>query len=314
MLSIAVLLLYGLPKEALVKLGRSLGILAKPDERTYRSVLITGASVGIGAGLAKSYAKEGVQMTLTAYSKGSLDDTVAACRKLGATVVAEYVDVKDTDRMAALVQEADARAPLDIVIANAGVTARIDGLRDSHWVFDTNLKGLLNTVLPAIELMRPRKSGKLVLMSSLGGHSAATNLFMTPYIATKSAIKAYGEGLRASLGPEGVEVTVICPGFVDSRMTREQTAQGVKFYMLWSLEKALKTMLKGIDENRGEVSFPLPLYAVTRVTGNLPSSIRDMALPVLSTGDPYYGYDKKLQAAPDDATRELIASGKFKEE
>ena len=156
LLALVVLILYVLPKSLLIYLGRAVGLLSKP-QRSYKSVLITGASVGIGAGLAKSYAKAGVHLTLTAYSKGSLEETAAACKELGAIVSAQYVDVKDAEAMAKLIKEADKRAPLDLVIANAGVTARIDGLKDSPWVFDTNMKGMLNTVLPTISVMRPRK-------------------------------------------------------------------------------------------------------------------------------------------------------------
>lgn len=293
--------------------GKALGLI-KTREREYKSVFITGASVGIGAGFAKEFAREGVHMTLTAYSKGSLENTIEECKALGAIVTGVYVDVKDTAKMEELINQADDAAPLDLVIANAGITARIDGLRDSPGVFNTNLTGLLNTLLPAIRRMRPRKQGKLILMSSLGGHAPASNLFMTPYIATKAAIKAYGEGLRASLGPEGIEVSVMCPGFTESRMTREQTKQGVKFYLLWSLEKAIRFMRQGMDANEGEISFPFPLYVAVQITGNLPSWLRDLMLPLLIRGDPYYVLDKRLQEAEDDDARELIIQGKHKED
>lgn len=87
------------------------------DVKIFKSVLITGASVGIGRGLARSFAGPGVRLVLTAFRKPSLEETVAECRGLGATVDAHYVDVKDRAAMEVLVAEAQKARPLDLVIA-----------------------------------------------------------------------------------------------------------------------------------------------------------------------------------------------------
>ena len=84
---------------------------------------------------------------------------------------------------------------------------------------------MLNTVLPAVARMRARRSGQIVLMSSLGAIAPPTNLYMTPYLASKAAVKFYAEGLRAGLAAEQVGVQVVLSGFVDSNMTQSLQQQ-----------------------------------------------------------------------------------------
>ena len=138
----------------------------------FKSVLVTGASVGIGQGLALRYAKPGVRVVLTAYSKGSLKETVSKCKAQGCTEVEEhYVDVKDKDAMHKLIHDANNKQALELVIANAGVCTTQDGLKESLFVVETNLMGMLHTVLPSIECMTQSNAPMkhIVLMSSLGG-------------------------------------------------------------------------------------------------------------------------------------------------
>ena len=122
------------------------------------AILITGASSGIGEALARAYAGRGRTLFLSGRDPKRLGAVVEACRRRGATVTGETVDVADRDAMAAWIASAHAQAPLDLVVANAGISAGSSGQGESaeqaRDIFATNLAGVLNTVHPAMAAMR----------------------------------------------------------------------------------------------------------------------------------------------------------------
>ena len=89
----------------------------------------------------------------------------------------------------------------------------------------------------------------LPLQHRMGGYAPATNRFMTAYLATKAGANSYAMGTRAVLAAAGVGVTLACPGFVRSRMTKELGEQGVQFYGLWSTERAVDAISAGAARN-----------------------------------------------------------------
>ncbi len=266
-----------------------------PPDGKYKHVLITGASVGIGAGLARQYASPGTLLTLTAYNKPSLDKTIKDCVALGARVDAHYIDVKDKAAMRTLIETAHKEKPLDLVIANAGVVPTKNGLDQSEWVIETNVGGVLATVLPAIECFRKQGRGQLVIMSSVGSYACGTNVYMLPYVASKGAIRLYGESLRLCLAEENIGVTVVCPGFVESRMTVSQARLGVVPITPWKNEEACSYIREGINSNQGDISFPLPLYVGSRIAGNLPPFIKEMLGSIIGMWDPFANITKTLE-------------------
>src|SRR5262245_7614719 len=116
-----------------------------------RSLLITGASSGIGEALALAYAAPGVTLALAGRDLGRLEGVAATCQQRGATVQAATVDVADADAVARWIEVADAAVPIDLVIANAGIGAGTEGgfetAEQTRAVFAVNLDGVLNTVL-----------------------------------------------------------------------------------------------------------------------------------------------------------------------
>jgi NADP-dependent 3-hydroxy acid dehydrogenase YdfG len=116
-----------------------------------RSVLITGASSGIGAALARAYAAPGVHLALGGRDAGRLRKVAADCRSAGAEADWRGVDVVDAPAMAAWLQAADRERPLDLVIANAGIS----GGGGDRRILEVNLAGTINTVEPAVVLMTP---------------------------------------------------------------------------------------------------------------------------------------------------------------
>ena len=136
------------------------------------NILITGGSSGLGEALALAYAAPGATLFLSGRDASRTEAVAAACRAKGADAFGRVVDVADQAAMAAWIMEADAAKPLDLVIANAGVSGGTgamsgEGPEQARAIFAVNLGGVLNTVLPIIEPMRARGRGQIVLMSSM---------------------------------------------------------------------------------------------------------------------------------------------------
>lgn len=242
-----------------------------------RSILITGASSGIGAALAAVYATSSVRLVLTGRDRARLDAVVTDCRALGAEADARIVDVTDRTAMAALIAECDATAPLDLVIANAGVSAGTLGGPEQgdqvRTLFAINVDGVVNTVQPAIDAMLPRGRGQIAIMSSL----AALRGFpgAPTYCASKAAVKIWGEALRGALHHRGIAVSVICPGFIRTAMSAEND---FPMPLLMSADKAADIIRRGLARNRARIAFPWRLYAAVSLVASLPPALIDPLL------------------------------------
>lgn len=230
-----------------------------------RNILITGASSGIGAALAMGYAQPGQKLFLSGRNQDRLDAVSQQINRAGATCRTRVIDVTDRDAMADWVTAADSEASLDLVIANAGISAgarkRSDAVQHSDSeIFATNVDGVVNTVTPAREAMRARGHGQIAIMSSLAGFRPFRDA--PAYCASKAAIRFYGAGLRAKLAQEGIGVSVICPGFVRSRMT---DANDFRMPLLWEADRAAGFIQKRLARNKAVIAFPLPMYLAVRV-------------------------------------------------
>lgn len=239
-----------------------------------RSLLITGASSGLGEALARQYAGPGIHLALTGRDEARLAGAAEAARAAGASVLAEPVDVRDETAMEAFIARAEAEAPLDLVIANAGVSRHDSDLarlgQSAREVFAANIDGVCHTLHPAIERMAPRRHGQLAIVSSLASLRGMPGA--AAYCASKSAVRAYGEGLRGQLARHGIAVSVICPGFIETRMTA-----GNRFPMpfLMDADRAARIVAKGLARNRGRIAFPWRLYAATSFFAALPEPMID---------------------------------------
>ena len=241
------------------------------------AILITGASSGIGAALARAYARPGAFLALGGRNRPRLEAVARACRDGGANVTAEIVDVTDQTAMARWVGATDDGHPLDLVIANAGISAGTGGQGEdadqTHALFAVNVGGVLNTVLPVIPRMRARKHGQIAVMSSLAGFRGLPGA--PAYSASKAAVKAYGEALRGWLAADGVRVSVICPGFVDTPMT---AGNSFRMPFLMRADRAAALIRRGLARDKARIAFPRPLYWPLRLLGALPPSITDPLL------------------------------------
>lgn len=243
----------------------------------WRDVLITGASSGLGRALAEACAAPGVTLHLSGRDAARLEATVEACRARGAVVHPAVLDVTDAAAMAAWVRGA---GRLDLVIANAGVSGGTGGAVEppsqTARIFATNVGGVLNTALPALEVMAAQPPGadglrgRVAVIASIAAFVAAPGA--PAYCASKSAVQRWAEALDATERARGLRLHAVCPGYVRTPMTARN-----EFPMpfLMAPEEAARRTLSGIAAGRLRVVYPRRLYFMARLVGALPPRWRN---------------------------------------
>jgi len=249
-----------------------------------RSILITGASSGIGAALARHYAGAGIHLSLSGRSEERLSAVAAECRACGATTTTALVDVTDRDSMRTWIGVTDDHHPIDLVIANAGISGGTHGgpetPEQTRAIFAVNLDGVLNVVLPTVPRMTARGRGQIAIISSLAGYRGLPGA--PAYSGSKTAVRAWGEGLRGDLLPQGVKVNVVMPGFIKTPMT---DANRFSMPFLMSAEKAAAIIQRGLAADRARIAFPFPTAFVAWLMGALSPAIVDPLLRMLPKKD-----------------------------
>lgn len=238
------------------------------------TIVITGASGGIGRALAAEYARPGATLHLFGRDPVRLEGTAAKVAENGGTPVCHAVDVCDATAMAEALSAIDMATPVDLLIANAGISAGTRGGGESDGqtraVFRVNLDGVLNTVLPLLRPMRARRKGQIALISSVAGFRGLAGA--PAYCASKAAVRAWGEGLRGEAAADGVAVNVVCPGFVETAMTG---ANGFPMPFLMQPDRAARIIRKGLARNRGRITFPWQMAVVGWFLRALPDALLD---------------------------------------
>jgi short-subunit dehydrogenase len=244
-------------------------------QAAWNHVLITGASSGLGRALAEACARPGAVLHLSGRDGARLEDAALACRAKGADVRPTVRDVRDAVAMAGWIAEA---GRLDLVIANAGISAGTGGdtepAAQAARIFETNLTGVLNTALPAIETMARQAPGadgvrgRVAVIASLAAFVAAPGA--PAYCASKAAVQRWAEALDASERRRGIRLHAICPGYVRTPMTA-RNAFPMPFLM--DAEEAARRTLSGIARGRVRVAYPWPTYAMARFAGALPPAV-----------------------------------------
>jgi short-subunit dehydrogenase len=245
------------------------------EENVAHNILITGATSGIGRALALQYAASGVTLGLLGRDPARLAETVHGAEMRGARVRSAAIDLRDRAAMQDFLLDFDAFAPIDRVIATAGVTGvspgagEVEDLTQAGALFEVNLGGLMNTLAPIAPPMRARRSGQIVLFSSLAAFAPPPD--SPSYAASKAAVLAFGLATRALYRADGVSVSVVCPGFVDTPMTASYTSWKP---MLMSPDEAARRIRRGLERRKAVIAFPLPLYWGARLQGLLPEPLR----------------------------------------
>jgi len=239
-----------------------------------QSIFITGASSGIGAALAEVYAAPGVTLILTARHAARLETVAERCRVQGAIVHTALLDVREAAPLAEFMLRMDALQPIDLVIANAGVSGGSEGglerERQARLIFDTNLTGVLNTIHPLMPRMTARRAGHIAIIASLAGMVALPPA--PAYSASKAAVRYYGDALRGLLRRHGVMVSVVCPGYITTPMTERN-----RFFMpfIMPVERAAMRIKTALNKRYAHVFFPRRLYAALWLLGFFPHRLRD---------------------------------------
>jgi NAD(P)-dependent dehydrogenase (short-subunit alcohol dehydrogenase family) len=234
-----------------------------------RAVLITGASSGLGAGLARSYAAAGAVLWLVGRNAARLEAVAADCRAAGAEVHTGLFDVGVAEPLGSWVLAADDATPLDLVLACAGVSAgpapdgSPEGLALATLQVRSNLLGTVHTIEPLLPRLMARRRGQIAVVASVAGLRGLP--FSPAYSASKAGIRAYGEGLRAFLAPSGVRVSVVVPGFFDTPMT--DRFKGDKPF-LKTLPQMVARVRRGLDRGAARIVYP-QLLALGLVAADL---------------------------------------------
>jgi short-subunit dehydrogenase len=245
----------------------------------FRAAVITGASSGLGAALARAYAAPGVALGLIGRNPDRLAAVADSCRAAGSTVEFATIDVVDGGSLAAWLGAFDRAHSVDLVIANAGISAGPgpgemgEDIATTARQVAVNLLGAVNTVVPLLPTMTARGRGRVAFIASLAAYRGLP--YAPGYSASKAGLRAYGEALRPLVEPRGIGVTVVCPGFFASPMTDRWV--GATSFLI-SAERAAHKIERGIDRGRRRISFPWPLAIGLRACDVLPAAIGDRIL------------------------------------
>lgn len=215
-----------------------------------------------------------MNLFLCARNQEKLLVTKKLCEALKANVYCEILDVKNEEATKNYIDKIEKTHQLDLVIANAGISAGTAGGTESlaqvQEIFATNLHGVLNIIHPAIEKMKMRKRGQIAIVSSLAGFRGLPS--SPAYSASKSAVRVYAEGLRGNLAACGIEVNAICPGYIKTPMT---DVNEFPMPFLMDAEKCAKIIKRGLEKNKSRIAFPFPLYFVVWLAALLSTKITD---------------------------------------
>ncbi|MGH8849884.1 MAG: SDR family oxidoreductase [Casimicrobiaceae bacterium] len=241
------------------------------------NVFLTGASSGIGAALARIYARRGAVLGLFARRPDALAEVAAT---LGDARYACYAgDVRDALALRTAAADFVARFGLpDIVIANAGIsfgtsTEHAADNEPFRAVLDTNVLGIVQTFQPFVAGMRAAHRGKLVGIASVAGFRGLPGA--GAYSASKAAAISYLESLRVELRGSGVTVITICPGFIATPMTANNP---YRMPFLLAPDKAARLITRAIARRRRLYVLPWQMAWLGRALRFLPRPAYDRLL------------------------------------
>lgn len=238
-------------------------------------VFITGASSGLGEGFALAYAKRGYNVALFARRQNLLEQLENTICDLGVTARSYPLDITDRSSCLTMFKKAIAEfgAP-DLVIANAGVAlpVAVENYHGEtvHQMIQVNVLGVVNTFESVMPAMIERKSGQIVVISSL----AAFRGFPTGeiYSASKAAVNKICDGFRVQLMPHNIAVSTICPGYIKTPLTEKNA---FPMPMMMTLDKGIAKMLRAIDQRKRFYVFPKPVFALLQLSRLIPDRLME---------------------------------------
>lgn len=252
------------------------------------SLLITGAASGLGRGFALRAARPGVTLHLIDCNENRLKDTASRTEALGAQVFAHALDVTDAPAMRSVIEGIGSSGEsLDVVLACAGITGGVHDQpgekgapSESEYqvrrMVDVNVNGVLNTIFPAIDVMRRQPvasdgfRGRIAAISSIAGLVSFPG---TPsYCATKAAVDRFMVATGGNLKQDGILLSSVVCGFINTPMvaTNEFAMPG-----LVQTAEAVERIMAGLEKNRRRITFPRWIAAGSRLMDLLPISLSE---------------------------------------
>jgi NAD(P)-dependent dehydrogenase (short-subunit alcohol dehydrogenase family) len=242
-------------------------------------VLITGASSGIGRGLALELARRGAKLGLVARRRELLQELASeissGANRNNADVLSLAADVSDQQSVRDAAERLlSAFGRIDVLIANAGIgvtnpAADFDAAKLAA-VIDVNVIGAANSVQAVLPEMIARGQGQLVVISSLAAYRGLPK--SAAYCASKAAVSAMFESFRLDLGPLGIDVTIVHPGFIKTPLTAGRQA---RLPWLMECDAAVKKILKAVEKRKKSYAFPWQLASLVRLGMIMPDFMYD---------------------------------------
>lgn len=229
-------------------------------KRPWQTVWITGASSGMGYEMALQLARGGAMVAASARSADSLAKLAAE----HANITPFPLDVTNPAAVAETTQRIAATlGPIDLAILNAGVwhpmPAKDFKAAQVAEAVNVNFLGITNALEPLIPVMLARGTGHIALVSSVAAYRGLPQ--SAAYAPTKAAINNLAECLHAELYDKGITVSLVCPGFVETPMTRVN-----RFPMPFIIkaDDAARRIIRGLTRRRYEIAFPWPMALLTK--------------------------------------------------
>ena len=238
-----------------------------------KTVLITGATSGIGLSCARKFAENGDRLILTARNGNKLTEIKDELKAMGADVLTLTFDVRDRNAAALAIKNLPKEwSEIDVLINNAGLALGLEpeyegNLDDWETMIDTNIKGLLNMTRLIVPGMVERDRGHIINIGSVAGDAASAG--GNVYCATKAAVKALSDGLRIDIANTSIRVTNLKPGLVETNFSN------IRFH--GDTERAAN-VYKGIKPLSGDDIADVALYAA-----NAPSHVQIAEVLILAT-------------------------------
>jgi NAD(P)-dependent dehydrogenase (short-subunit alcohol dehydrogenase family) len=251
-----------------------------------KTVLVTGAGSGIGRSTALLCAARGAELAICDIGEAGLAETAASARALGGDVLTRRVDVGDRAQMQAFADAVHERVEaVDLLVNNAGVALGAGfldtELTDWDWILPINVMGVVHGCHMFLPRMVKRgRGGHVVNLSSVAGFFA--NPALSAYTATKFAVLGLSEALRVELRPHGIGVTAVCPGLINTPITRNSRMRGpaadeetrARFVRLYERrnygpDRVAKRILRAVEHNSPVMPVTAEawvLYVLTRAS------------------------------------------------
>ena len=237
--------------------------------------MITGASSGIGRGLALELSRRGARLGLVARRAAALDEIVGEISSRNGRALALATDVQDATALRGAADRLRAEfGHIDVLIANAGIGLTADAAEmqpaDLARVFNVNVVGAANSVAAVVPEMVAHGSGHLVVISSLAAYRGLPK--SAAYCASKAAVSAFFESVRLDLKGKGIAVTIIHPGFIKTPLTEGRHAD---MPFLMELQDAVQLIVGAIERRKKSYAFPWQLASIVRLGMIMPNFMYD---------------------------------------